>query len=145
MKKLTLLFNTLFALSIATNAAFTIDAKVLHAFQQQFPKASEVNWSEQSNGFWVDFKNDGIRYKLNYDLEGKVVKSIRYYFADKLPPLILIKITEHFPKLHIYGVTETNDDEGLTYNVVLEDAQNWYNVSFDETGLVQKKQKFHKA
>ena len=62
----------------AVMAAGGISEKILQLFSQTFPRAEDVKWFEQPDKVTVNFRDDGIITKVDYDKDGNFVGSVRY-------------------------------------------------------------------
>jgi len=118
--------------------------RVLKAFNETFSGAEEVKWEEYATYYTVSFVNAGIRSKVNYDKEGNMLGSIRYYAPKMLPLNILNKVTREYPKKNLFGVTEVTFGSDVTYYVKLEDAKHWFTVRVDAAGNTQLTEKYKK-
>lgn len=142
MKKvITILLGVLFS---AGAFAFDPNEKVLKAFNETFSNAEEVRWEEFTDYFTVSFVNAGIRSKVNYDKEGKMLSSMRYYAPQLLPLNIIKKITNEHPKKKMFGVTEVAFESSVAYYIKLEDKTHWYTVQIDADGNSQLTEKYKK-
>ncbi|HEX6429293.1 MAG TPA: hypothetical protein VF008_16465 [Niastella sp.] len=124
---------------------FNPNEKVLKAFNETFTSVQEVRWEEFPNYYAVSFVSGGIRAKVNYDKEGNMMSSLRYYAPQLLPLYILNKITKENPKRKIFGVTEVTAGGNIAYYIKLEDAQNWYTLKVDAEGNSRQVEKYKKA
>ena len=133
--------------SLLTAAVYAYDPneKVLKAFNETFTAAEDVKWEEYSTYYTVSFVNAGIRSKVNYDLDGNMLGSIRYYSPQMLPLNIINKLKKENPKRKLFGVTEVTFGSEVTYYVKMEDAKNWYTVKVDAAGNSQLFEKYKKA
>ena len=123
---------------------FDPNERVLKAFNETFSGAEEVKWEEYATYYTVSFVNAGIRSKVNYDKEGNMLGSIRYYAPKMLPLNILNRVTREYPRRNLFGVTEVTFGSDVTYYVKLEDAKNWYTVRVDAAGNAQLTEKYKK-
>lgn len=137
---------------IVACALFTITAyaddpneKVLKSFNETFAGAEEVKWEEFSSYYTVSFVNAGIRSKVNYDKEGNMLGSIRYYTPSMLPLNIQNKLKKEFSKKTLYGVTEVTFGTDVTYYVKIEDDKHWFTVKVDTEGNTQVTEKYKKG
>src|SRR5450432_3328580 len=105
MNKLLYLFVCLLSVNAAI-AANGISEKILQIFKESFPKAEEVKWVELANKVSVDFKDGGIATKVEYDMDGNFLNSVRFYSEKELPVKILSKLRKKFPGETVFGVTE---------------------------------------
>ena len=143
MKKI-LLAAIVFASSF-TAMADDPNQKVLTAFNKIFPHVKEVAWTENEHSYEVKFKQNEILSKVTYDKEGNIMKTLRYYYEQGLPLLILSKVKTKFTDKKIFGVTEESSDEGTFYHIVLEDEKHWINITADTYGGIKVDKKFNKA
>jgi hypothetical protein len=143
MKKLFVILASAFL----TVAAYADDPneKVLKSFNETFTGAEEVKWEEFSTYYTVSFVNAGIRSKVNYDKEGNMLGSIRYYSPSMLPLNILNKLKKEYPKKSLFGVTEVTFGTDVNYYVKIEDEKNWITVKVDVSGNTQVTEKYKKG
>jgi len=133
------------AIFCSVAAAAIPNEKVLQNFNTSFPKADSIMWYEGEKEYNVYFVNNGVRCRAWYDEEGNVKKSIRYYEANGLPPMIIGKLHSNYPKLKVFGVTECATTDAFTYEIVLEDEKKWYFISSDAAGSLTMIKKLNKA
>jgi hypothetical protein len=119
--------------------------KVLDAFNKTFPNVKEIAWSENANSYEVKFKQNEILTKVNFDKEGNIIQTLRYYYEQNLPLLVLSKVKNRFKDKKIFGVTEESSDEGTYYHIVLEDDKHWINITSDSYGIIRVDHKYNKA
>lgn len=143
MKKI-LLAVVVFALSFRAMADDPSE-KVLNAFHKTFPNVKEVAWTENEQSYEVKFKQNEILSKVTYDKEGTIIKTLRYYYEQNLPLLVLSKVKSRFNDKKIFGVTEESSDEGTFYHIILEDEKHWVNITADSYGSIKVDKKYNKA
>lgn len=136
---------TLGLLITAGAFAFDPNEKVLKAFNETFSSAQEVRWEEFPNYFSVSFVSSGIRAKVNYDKEGNMLSSMRYYGPQLLPLNIINRINKENPKKTMFGVTEVTVGGNLVYYIKLQDAKSWYTLKVDTEGNSQMVERYKKA
>ena len=125
--------------------AFDPNEKVLKAFNETFTSAQEVRWEEFPKYYAVSFVSDGIRSKVNYDKDGNMMSSLRYYAPQLLPLYILNKINKENPKRKMFGVTEVTYNGTIAYYIKLEDEKHWYTLKVDVDGNSQMTEKYKKV
>lgn len=130
---------------LTVNEKTSINEKLLKSFKRTFPNAQEVKWIEQQDKYTVNFKEDGILNKIDYDKDGNFLSSIRYYSEKNLPVNILVKLQKKYPTKKIFGVTEMNNDSNLEYYIKLEDEKSWMTVKSDSDANLQVTEKYNKA
>jgi len=119
--------------------------KVLDAFNKTFPHVKDVAWTESEQSYEVKFKQNEILSKVTYDKNGNILKTLRYYYEQNLPLLVLSKVKNKFTDKKIFGVTEESSDEGTFYHIILEDEKHWINITADSYGGIKVDNKFNKA
>src|SRR5689334_15367497 len=110
--------------------------KVLTAFHKTFQHAENVTWSENPHTYEVHFKQDDITSRVTYDKEGNIIKTLRYYYENQLPIMVLTKVKQRFTDKKVYGVTEESSDAGTYYHIVLEDEKSWIDITADSYGTI---------
>jgi hypothetical protein len=56
-----------------------------------------------------------------------------------------VKLSNKYPGKSFFGVTEITSDAGVVYQVVMQDAENWYQVRVGTNGDINFSDKFKKA
>jgi hypothetical protein len=139
-----LLAAIVFACSFSAKAEDP-NQKVLDAFSKTFPHVDEVAWTENEQSYEVKFRQNEVLSKVTYDKAGNILKTLRYYYEQNLPLLVLSKVKSKFSDKKIYGVTEEASDEGTFYHIILEDEKHWFNITADSFGGIKVDKKFNKA
>ncbi|OQP50656.1 hypothetical protein A4H97_02105 [Niastella yeongjuensis] len=146
MKKvIAILTAALIAGSTYAFSPFDPNEKVLKAFNETFSTATEVRWEEFPKYFAVSFVSGGIRSKVNYDKEGNMISSLRYYNPQLLPLYILNKVSQENSKKKLFGVTEVTVGGNIAYYIKLEDNSSWYTLKVDTDGNSQIVEKYKKV
>ena len=143
MKKVLAVFCSM--LFIAGAYAFEVNEKVLKSFNETFSSAEEVKWEEYKTYYTVSFVNSGIRSKVNYDKDGHMLGSIRYYAPQLLPLHIYNVLKNDYRKKELYGVTEVTFGTEVTYFVKMHDAKNWFTIKIDGSGNSSIHEKYKKG
>ncbi|MBO9633350.1 MAG: hypothetical protein J7578_09545 [Chitinophagaceae bacterium] len=135
MKKvLFILCSALISVASFAHTAPDPNEKVLKSFNETFANAEEVKWAEYDNYYTVSFVSGKIRAKVNYDKEGNMMGSTRYYAPNLLPIGILNQVKKAYPKKTLFGVTEITANGELNYYIKMEDPKWWTTIKVDETG-----------
>ena len=130
---------------IAGAYAFEVNEKVLKSFNETFSSAEEVKWEEYKTYYTVSFMHSGIRSKVNYDKDGRMLGSIRYYAPQMLPLNIYNRLKLDFSKKELFGVTEVTFGTDVTYFVKMQDSKNWITVKLDASGNSTIHEKYRKG
>lgn len=123
---------------IISLSSFTVKAeinqKVLQSFHAVFAEAKHVKWTEYPDSYYVTFTQNDILIKANYDKEGNLLSSLRYYKEQRLPLNILYKVKKEYPSKTIDMVTEVSNPDGTVYFIQLKNDKGWTTVKSDESG-----------
>ena len=144
MKKLLLVLTVIFTVS-AAHALPTVNEKVLKAFSIAFPGVENPKWHETKDYYEAYFTEGEVKCHVRLDASGKILSTLRYYGEKMVAPFLKLKLAAKFPGKTIYGVTEVNTEDELTYHVILEDAKTWTHVAADGTGQMEVTSKFKKC
>ena len=123
----------------------TISEKVLKAFNETFTAAQDVTWHEYSDYSQANFRQDDVQVRAQYDADGKLLKTTRYYAEKQLLPNIVSKLKQKYAGKVIGGVTETTSDEEVSFVINIKDDKNWYIVKSDVYGNLQQIEKYKRA
>ncbi len=144
MKKL--FFTIAAAASLSAFASRpVIDEKIIQLFHKSFPLAEKISWYEEGNLAGVYFQTAGETCRMWFDKSGDVVRTERYYGADRLPPFLAAQLNKRWKGRTVFSVTEVSTGAGVTYYITLQDARRWYKVTADGSGSLQLDQKLWKA
>lgn len=118
-----------------------VPAVVLNAFQQQFPKARQVEWGKMKDGTYeVEFSVGLISrdHQAMITPEGKVVRYEEELASYSLPDAVKTQIKTEFAGYRT-GDTKKIDMEGkITYEVELDSPSEDLKVEFDSDGKILK-------
>ena len=144
MKKIILCAALL--ISMASYASTpVVDESVEKIFKESFPTVSDAKWHTNENYYTVVFTKSEVIFRINYDFKGKMISYRKDYYGKELCPFICSKIKQKFPGKDIYGVTEIKSDNGLNYEITLQDDKHWYKIKSDATGSLSLENKMRKA
>jgi len=104
-----------------------------------------VRWLESADRYTVNFKENGILTKIDYDKDGNFISSLRYYSEKNLPINILCRLQKKYADKKVFGVTEMTSEGGVEYYIKLEDDENWTTVKSNAEGSLQVVEKYKKA
>lgn len=114
------------------------------SFEQSFPNAEHVTWSNDAGGYTVSFTVKSILNRISYDKKGNFIESLRTYTGETLPFFITNLLKQKYPKDHVYGVTEIASTTALNYFVKLEGPKYWITVQVDMEGNYMVVEKYRK-
>ena len=129
----------------AGKGPFTVNEKLIQAFQAAFPLAEKVDWNESGDHYFVHFKDHEILSEIEYDHEGNFLASERYYkSADMLPIHLAWALHKKFPNKSVYGITETSTEGETLYYIKMQDTKEWITVKGSSDGITQVIERFNK-
>lgn len=146
MKKIIL--SVALLVSIVAGAAVSpseVNEKVLKAFKETFALAQNVTWHEYDNFYQANFNQDEIQVRAQYDQDGSLLKTIRYYGEKQLFPNIVSRLKKKYANREVFGVTETTSDNEVSFLITLKDEKNWYVLKSDIYGNFEQTEKFKRA
>jgi len=132
---------------VVTGTAFAYDpnARVLKAFKETFSAAENIHWQEYTDYYSVSFSYSGIRSKIQYDMEGNILGSTRYYQPTLLPLHIYTKLKNSHSSKELFGVTEVTVGDDVVYFVKMQDTRNWITLKVDASGNSSVYEKYRKG
>ncbi len=132
-----------FSVLAQSTAPRGVPAVALNAFQQQFPKARQVEWERKKDGnFEVEFVVGlmGRDQQAIISPEGKVLKHEEDLSSSSLPDAVKNQIKTEFNGYRIDDAKKVTVDGKVTYVVDLESRQGDLKVQFDPDGKILKEQ-----
>ena len=126
--------------AVTANAA-PVPEKVLLAFSHLFPNASNIKWTESGIAFSVRFKTETYIADFEFDQEGRIMKTVRYYDERQLSPFLIARLNRMFPSYHINNVTETTEADSIQYIITLDNGSNFYIVDSDASFYITVERK----
>jgi hypothetical protein len=122
-----------------------VNEKVLKAFKATFTQAEDVVWNEYKDYYQANFKMDDIQVRAQYDENGSLLRTMRYYGEKQLLPNIVSRLRKRYSGKDIFGVTEVTTDAEVVFVVTLKDEKNWYVVKSDAYGNLELTDKYKRA
>lgn len=129
----------------AAPSAEEVNEKVLKAFKETFAAAQDVSWQEFEAYSQANFRQNDIQVRVQYDDNGRLLRTTRYYSEKELMPNIVSKLKNKYAGAVISGVTESTSSDEINFVINLKDEENWYIVKSDVYGNLQLTQKFKRA
>lgn len=143
MKTLTFI---LCLLTLSAGATATeVNEEVKKIFSKTYPEAKSISWEELKEGYKVFFTRNNVSFRIMYDASGNIVRSLKYYGEDNLPPLILNKVQKSYKDFKVHSVVEESTEQALTYHIILENDKKIINITSDPIGSLQVQTKFNKG
>lgn|SRR5690606_2809851 len=118
-----------------------VPAVVLNAFQQQFPKARQVEWERNRDGnYEVEFDNGifGRDHEVIISPEGKVLRHEEELASYSLPDAVKKAIETEFGGYRVDDVKKIDAGGTITYAVDLDSRHGDLDVIFAADGTIVK-------
>jgi hypothetical protein len=139
------LFLLCFQLSAFSAPVKAVNEKLVKSFQTAYPDASQVNWREDEEHYFVRFTQASVVSEIEYDHDGNFLGSIRYYSNAGLLPLnVFWKLHKKFADKTIFAVTESSTQTETTYFVKMEDEKSFITVKVSDGGSLTVTEKVEK-
>jgi predicted RNA binding protein with dsRBD fold (UPF0201 family) len=146
MKKLILSAALLISIAaVASVSPAEVNEKVLKAFKETFTKAEDVVWNEYKDFYQANFKMDEIQVRAQYDEDGSLLRTMRYYGEKQLLPNIVSRLKKKYASKEIFGVTEVTTDTEVSFIITIKDDKNWFIVKSDAYANLEQTDKFKRA
>lgn len=114
----------LFATSAFAAGGENVSPKVKAAFENDFSKASQVNWEKTSDFYFASFMLNGVRVDAAYDESGELVGTSRHISADQVPLSISLAISEKYAGYQVAKTALELNFEGQTrYYIAVENEK----------------------
>jgi len=121
-----LLVTLTIALSLISLSSFAngedVSPRAIKSFSRSFKAATEVRWTVTDNYFKADFALNGQYVSAFYDAEGKMIALTRNISSLQLPIALQADLKDHYDGYWISDVLEVANDEGTSYYITLETA-----------------------
>jgi hypothetical protein len=113
------------------------DKRIRNAFNRQFPKASDVEWSFKDNFYLAEFVQTGIYKIACFDTDGEFQYVRILLTEDKIPVNILKKIQQKFKIVTLVSITEIKYRETSNYEIIVDTSNKTRNrISIDKQGKI---------
>lgn len=123
-------------------ASSKIPASVLKTFQEKFPEAKAVKWSEESDEeMEAEFKAQGNKYSASFKKDGSWLETEEEVKKQDLPAAVTSTLASQFADYEIEECEKitTPEAEG-NFEVLLEKREETIEVVLDKSGKVIKKE-----
>lgn len=128
---------------IVASVAAAPGSKLLQSFNETFPNAKNVKWTDDKAGYFVSFYQKENFNKVFYNKNGEFVYSLKYCNADELPVNIKMVLTKKFNTANILGVTEVTTQGNTLYNIKLTKGNKLYCLDVLADGSIEKQERFN--
>lgn len=142
MKKLIILFLTVFAVSACSQENKNIPESLQSKFTAMYPKADEVEWSKEDGNFEVNFEIDDVEMSAVLDSKGSLLETESEIDTDNLPGVVKSTIEKDFAGYDIEEAAKIVKDGKTTYEAELKKDDEKFDAVFDINGkFIEKVEK----
>lgn len=138
-----ILFATaLSAFSCAQNIhQANVPALVLNSFQQQFPKAGDVEWKRKGGLYEVEFETGlaGTDHTMLLDSLGRVTYHKTDITEAELPAVVKNSISAQFPGFRMDDLEKIESNGTVTYKADLKKKPEEWEAVFSKDGVLLSK------
>jgi hypothetical protein len=122
-----------------------VSNETMKTFAADFPGASNVDWISNDKGqtYVAHFQLYNIRTVAQFDNNGELISTLRYYGKERLTPAIRTELQGKYPNRSIEGITELSQNDDITYYVKMQDQSHWYTVTVND-GTMEQTEKIDK-
>lgn len=136
--------NLLIALLLFSFTAFAQQVNVpksaKDAFSKLYPKATEVKWDKENQGYEASFKLDGKNMSVILDKDGKVLETETAIEISQLPKGVEKYVMNNFKGYKITGaakIVKANGEE--LFEAEITKGKEKKDLFFDKNGKPEKK------
>jgi hypothetical protein len=102
-----------------------IHIRAVRHFKQTFPQAQDERWYLIQNGFMVKYKAGDTQVRLDYDLRGNWLYTIRYLTEKKLPREVRAQVKSTWYDHAIVSAEEIQVSNQFIYILHLNQDNDW--------------------
>jgi hypothetical protein len=106
-----------------TNGGEEVNARVLHAFNNEFNAAKDIKWTVAQHYYLASFVYNDQHVAAYYSPEGELMGLTRYISPADLPLTLQSDLKKNYRDHWISDLFEVSNSEGTTYYITLEDAE----------------------
>jgi hypothetical protein len=136
--------NLLIALLLVSFTAFaqqvSVPKSAKDAFSKLYPKATEVKWDKENQGYEASFKLNGKDMSVIFDKEGKVMETETAIEISQLPKGVEKYVMDNYEGFKITGaakIVKANGEE--LFEAEVTKGKEKKDLFFDKNGKPEKK------
>jgi hypothetical protein len=122
MKRLFVTLAILVSLSSFANPTEKVSSAVLASFNNTFKNVAGVEWTVGDNFYKANFSLNGQFVNAFYSVNGEMIALTKNISSTQLPLSLQTSLKEEAQNFWIADLFEVANEEGTTYYVTLEDA-----------------------
>ena len=119
--------------------ASQVPSIVINQFNIDFPKAKDVEWELESNGYKVDFEQGWNKdFEAWYSAAGDQIKLKEELSKNNLPKAVSSTLKSTYPSYHIDDAERITENKTATYKLEIEKRNHELTLYFNEKGIIIK-------
>lgn len=116
----------------------SISIKAIRNFKKRYKNIDDEKWHEMPDGWRATFILEDVRYRLDYDIKGNWLHTIKYYTEKKLPLEVRRLVASSYLDYNIRTVEEIEIPKGSVFYIVhLEGLNKWINIKVCEFEIIE--------
>ncbi len=100
-----------------------VNARVLHAFKNEFNAAKDITWTIAQNYYLASFVYNDQHVAAYYSPEGELMGLTRYISPADLPLALQSDLKKNYKDHWVSDLFEVANSDGTAYYITLEDAE----------------------
>jgi hypothetical protein len=100
----------------------SINDRAVAAFQKDFHKASQVEWTSTNNYVMASFLMDNETQFAYYDFQGNLIGVVHHILTSSLPADLSKDIKKHYSNYWVSELFQITTDQGVFYYIRLKNA-----------------------
>lgn len=118
-----------------------VPSVIINHFQQEFPKAKDIDWELKGDYYEVEFELDwpSKDHEIWYDADGNITRHKQEISKSDLPSSISEVLKKDYKWYRIKDVKKIESNNETTYSLEAKTIGEEWNLVFDETGKVLQK------
>ncbi len=118
-----------------------VPSVIVNHFQQQFPKARDVEWELKGNQYKVEFETGllGDDHDVWYDKTGKLVRHESEISKGDLPQKVKATLDSQYANYRVDDVKKIDEAGKIVYKIEVKSSASDWDLAIDSNGKVLSK------
>ena len=116
------------------------DALIVSKFSSLYPNATNLNWANTSNNYWVSFLNNNRKAKASFSPKGILNYIITDCVMENLPAAFSKTITNKYASYHLFNAIEIAAYGTVACQAILENSKDFITLKYTSEGVEEIQQ-----
>ena len=116
------------------------DALIVSKFSSLYPNATNLNWANTSNNYWVSFLNNNRKAKASFSPKGILNYIITDCAMENLPASFSKTIMSNYASYHLFNAIEIAAYSTVAYQAILENSKGYITLKYTSEGVEEIQQ-----